>query len=193
MKTNTLKRISLIVAIVPLLSFDIPKGWSSGGSDLTQYEMGLEKNAGQGGTNAATIKSIPETPKSFGTMLQYCAPDKYLGKRIRMTGYMKAKDVTNWAGFWLRIDQANSKEALSFDNMQERPVKSTLNWTFCEIVLDVPDNASNIAFGALLHGKGQIWFDDLKLEIVDKSIPTTGTYKGKTSKNTEPVNLDFEN
>lgn len=193
MKVKTFRSTLLLGIILTILSFDIPKGWSTGGSDLTQYQMGVEKNAGQGGTTAATIKSIPDNPKSFGTMLQYCAPDKYLGKRVRMTGYMKSKEVVNWAAFWLRIDQANSKEALSFDNMQERPIKGTLNWTFCEIVLDVPDNASNIAFGALLDGKGQIWFDDLKLEIVDKSISITGTYKNKTNKNIEPTNLDFEN
>lgn len=191
MKTHFRSFACLVLASL-LLSFDIPKGWSPGGTDLTQYEMGIDKNAGRGGTNAATIKSIPDKPKNFGTMLQYCAPDKYLGKRIRMSGYMKSKDVQGWAGFWLRVDKANSNEALSFDNMGDRPIKGTTDWKFCEIVLDVPDNASNIAFGALLDGKGQIWFDDLKFEIVDASTPLTGTYKDKKPRNTEPANLSFD-
>ena len=79
----------LLVAIL-LLSFDIPKGWSPGGTDLTQYEMGLDKGNGQNGTSAATIKSIPDKPKAFGTMLQSFEPDKYLRKRIKMSGYMKS-------------------------------------------------------------------------------------------------------
>lgn len=192
MKSRAIKIFLIPGILFAFLSFDIPKGWSPGGSDLTQYEMGLEKGSGQGGGNAATIKSIPDEPKAFGTMMQYCAPDNYLGKRVRMSGSMKSKNVVNWAGFWLRIDQSNSKEALSFDNMQDRPIKGSVDWTHCEIVLDVPDNASKIAFGALLDGKGQIWFDNLKFEIVDSSTPTTGTYKLKKNKNSEPVNLDFE-
>ncbi|MGZ4033559.1 MAG: hypothetical protein ACXVPU_00580 [Bacteroidia bacterium] len=189
MKTKILKGILLLGIALTLLSFDMPKGWSPGGTDLTQYEMGLDKGAGQNGSNAATIKNLADKPKAFGTMLQSFAPDKFLGKRIKMTGYMKSQDVISWAGFWLRVDQANSKESLSFDNMGDRPVKGTSDWKIYEIVLDVPENASNIYFGALLEGKGQIWFDNLKFEIVDKSVPTTGKGSGK---NAEPTNLDFE-
>jgi len=93
MKSKTLKYALLFGAVFTLLSFEIPKGWSPGDTDLTQYEMGLDKNAGQNGSSAATIKSKTENPKSFGTMLQNCEPDKYLGKRVRMTGSMKSKDV----------------------------------------------------------------------------------------------------
>ena len=42
-------------------------------------------------------------------------------------------------------------------------------------------------FGVMLNGKGQVWFDDLKFEIVDKSVPTTD-FKGPT----EPQNLSFD-
>jgi hypothetical protein len=55
-------------------------------------------------------------------------------------------------------------------------------------VLDVPSEASNIAFGALLVGTGQIWFDNLKFEIVDN----TGTVIGEPMLNKAPINLDFE-
>jgi hypothetical protein len=191
-KPGILNSIFFLVAAGAFLSFDMPTGWSSGGTDLTQYEMGLDKDAGRNGTPAATIKSIPENPKSFGTMLQYFAPGKYAGKRIRMTGYMKSKEVSGWAGFWLRIDQANSKEALAFDNMHDRPVKGTSGWTLYAIVLEVPENASNMAFGALLNGRGQIWFDDMGFEVVDKTVPVTGTYKEKM-KSPAPANLNFEN
>lgn len=180
----------IILGAILLLSFDMPKGWSSGGTDLTQYEMGIDKGSGQNGTNAATIKSIPKNPKAFGTMLQAFDPGIYLGKRIKMSGSMKSVNVDNWAGFWLRVDQAKSKESLSFDNMGDRPIKGTTDWKYCEIVLDVPENASLIYFGALLSGKGQIWFDNIKFEIVDKSVPTTGKSKGEN--NPGPENLDFE-
>lgn len=84
--------------------------------------------------------------------MQSNKPDKYLGKKIRMTGIMKSVDVETIAGFWLRVDHADSKTPLSFDNMSDRPIKGATEWTKYEIVLEVPDKASKIAFGALLCG-----------------------------------------
>src|ERR1017187_9937896 len=117
--------------------------------------MGIDKGAGQGGKNCATIKSTDKKIDGFGTLMQMCKPDKYLGKRVRMTGYVKSESVTDWAGLWLRVDQANSQVPLAFDNMQDRAIKGTYAWKKYEIVLDVPANASMIAFGALLSGTGQ--------------------------------------
>jgi hypothetical protein len=198
MKKYILKSVLLVVVTVVLLSFDLPAGWLKAGSNPKSYEMGIDKGAGQSGTNAATIKSIDKKIDGFGTLMQNFLPDNYLGKRLRMSGFLKTKNVSDWSGFWLRIDDKGEKEnSLGFDNMHDgkidRSVKGTTNWTNYEIVLDVPLNSSNIAFGALLVGTGQIWFDNLKFEIVDNSVPTTGIdneVQGKKSK--EPINLDFE-
>ena len=70
--------------------------------------------------------------------------------------------------------------------MHDRPVKGNTEWTQYDIVLEVPYNASNIAFGALLNGTGQIWFDNIDFEVAGDSIPSTGKPKDK------PDNLDFE-
>ncbi|MDE1191299.1 MAG: DUF3472 domain-containing protein [Arachidicoccus sp.] len=107
--------------------------------------------------------------------MKYIFADKFVGKRIRLSGYLKSKNVKDWAGFWLRVDKAGSTEPLAFDNMQNRGIKGATNWTKYEIVLDVSSNASGIAYGALLTGDGQIWFDStVNLEVVDKTVSTTG-------------------
>ncbi len=193
MTKKILKSVLLVVTLVALLSFDLPTGWFNAGSKPKSYEMGIDKGAGQDGKNAATIKSIDKKIDGFGTLMQQCKPDKYLGKRVRMTGFVKSENVTTWAGLWLRVDQAGSQQSLSFDNMGDRPIKATTGWTKYEIVLDVPSNASLIAYGALLDGTGQIWFDNITFEIVDDTIPTTGAGNGKKSATqNEPTNLDFE-
>ena len=73
------------------------------------------------------------------------------------------------------------------------------------LVLDVPVEAKNIWIGTSLIGKGQIWVDDFKLEVVDNSVASTNSFStemmnevhrnlAKTSKETNkhPVNLGFE-
>lgn len=179
-----------------LLSFDIPPGWFKAGSAAKSYDMGIDKGAGYEGKNAATIKSIDKNIKGFGTLMQNCLPGNYLGKRVRMSGMVKTKDVSDWSGLWFRVDQKGSDQALGFDNMHDgkndRSIKGTTGWTKYEIVLDVPPEASNLAYGALLAGTGQIWFDSITFEVVDNSVPTTGEYSKGLMLNKEPVNLDFE-
>jgi hypothetical protein len=191
-----LKSVLLVGTTVAMLSFDLPTGWFKAGDKPNSYDMGIDKGAGQDGTNAATIKSIDKKINGFGTLMQNCTPDKYLGKSIHMTGFIKTKDVSDWSGFWLRIDQKGSDKPLAFDNMhdggKDRSIKGTTDWTKYEIVLEVPIKTSNIAFGALLVGTGQIWFDNLAFEVVDNTIPTSEIVKESTKLIKEPTNLDFE-
>jgi hypothetical protein len=122
--------------------------------------------------------------------MQTSKADDFRGQRVRMSGYVRSKDVADWAGLWMRVDGAKN-EALAFDNMEKRPIKGTADWVRCEIVLDVPGSAQNIAFGLLLTGKGRVWMDDLKFEVVGKDVPTTGASLNQESNNTF-ANLDFE-
>ncbi len=175
MKKHIIYSLLLLAVTCSLVSYDLPKGWFKAGSDPEKYDMGVEMGMGMNSKYAATIKSLEHKKiHGFGTLMQDCSPEKYLGKRVRMTGYMRTQDVKRWAGFWFRVDQAGSKKPLAFDNMQRRAATGTSEYTRYEIVLDVPQNASNLAYGALLAGPGQIWFDDINFEIVDKNIPTTG-------------------
>lgn len=153
MTKSILKKVLLLGIAVALFSFDTATGWFNAGSKPKSYEMGIDKGAGQDGKNAATIKSIEKKIDGFGTLMQQSKPEKYLGKRVRMTGFVKSENVEEWAGLWLRVDQAASQQSLSFDNMGDRPIKGTTGWTKYVIVLDVPANASLIAYGALCMGQ----------------------------------------
>jgi hypothetical protein len=191
-KKRILTGVSLIVVFITLSSFDLPVGWYRAGMTPKNYDMGIDKGAGQNGTNAGTMKSIEQKVEGWGTLMQDCSPEKFLGKKIRMSAFMKTKDLKDKATFWLRVDQANSNTALSFDNMMKRPIKGTTDWTKYEIILDVPSNASNIAFGAMLVGGGQIWFDNFNFEVVGDAAPAADNTKSKPQYNNEPTNLDFE-
>ncbi len=181
-----MKYFFLLLTAIAVMSYDVPKGWFKAGSKPTDYDMGTDVGAGRNKQNAATIKSTSKKINGFGTLMQNFGPDKYMGKRIKLTAYMKSVDVEEWAGMWLRVDGAEGGKSLSFDNMQDRPITGTKDWTKCEIVLDVPMGATNIAYGSLLAGTGQIWFDGLKFEEVGPATRTTD------AKANEPQNLNFD-
>ena len=186
------KSVFLFIVLVTLCSFELPTGWYRAGMTPKNYEMGIDKGAGQNGTNAGTMKSVEPKVKGWGTLMQNFFPAKFLGKKVRMSAFMKTQNLKDKATFWMRVDQANSDKSLSFDNMMKRPIRGTTDWTKYEIVLDVPNNASNIAFGAMLVGGGQIWFDNFNFEIVGDAAPSVNNTKAKPIYDNEPTNLDFE-
>ena len=171
----------------------VPSGWNIAGSKPKDYDMGKDSKTAHSGSSSAFIHSNQATIQGFGTLMQTFKADIYFGKRVRMTGFIKTGDVKNLAGMWMRVDdKANPNQSLSFDNMSNRPIKGTTDWKKCEIVLDVPANASNIAFGFLLDGTGKIWFDDIAFEVVDLSVPTTDMKGQGGQMPSAPMNLDFE-
>jgi hypothetical protein len=127
-----------------------------------------------------------------GTMMQDIAPDDYLGKRVRFSGYVRARGVKNWAGLWMRVDsQTNPRgcgEMLAFDNMEDRPIMGSSEWTRYDVVLDVAKEAKGIAFGILLKGEGTVWLSGASFEVVGTEVASTNTW-GRESK---PANPNFD-
>jgi hypothetical protein len=48
-----LKSVLFVGVAIALLSFDLPTGWFSAGSNPANYDMGIDKGAGQDGKNCA--------------------------------------------------------------------------------------------------------------------------------------------
>jgi hypothetical protein len=183
------------LALAPTMAFAadaIPNGWIKAGSHPAEYEMGVDSSIHHGGRASGYVKAITKDLHGFGTLMQTAGPGQYLGKRVRLSAFVKAEMVSQWAGVWMRVDgppEGNQPKLLAFDNMQGRPIKGTSDWSRVEIVLDVPNDARDIAFGILLSGDGEVWLDDLQFEIVPTTVPVTGR-SGEVTK--APTNLDFE-
>jgi hypothetical protein len=191
MRLTVTLAVWILLATVFAVAADLPAGWIKAGSHPAEYDMGLDTTTRHdGGKASGFIKATATELHGFGTLMQMAAPGEYRGKRVRFSGYVKSENVqSGWAGLWFRLDGPNQGEVLGFDNMQQRPIKGTTDWTRYEIVLDVPNTAAALAFGLLLNGNGQVWMDDLKFEVASSAVPLTGPFRGPRS---APQNLDFE-
>ena len=158
-----------------------PAEWSYRQPEIESYEIGPDKSPEFNNQNILTIKSFKSKISGFGNIMKTIKSDLYLGKTVKMTGYVKSKNVKSWAGLWMRVDYYTAA-VLSFDNMQKRAIKGTTDWNKYEVVLFVPAEATSISYGVLLDGTGQIWFKDVTLEVVDETVPETGLIKGREQK-----------
>jgi len=165
-------------------SFDLPGGWFIAGSKPKSYEMGIDSNHGRDGKNYATIQSMEKKINGFGTLMQIISAEKYKGKRVRLSAFVKTENVAEYAGLWMRGDGLKG-ELLAFNNRWDRPIKGTLDWKKYEIVLDVLESTNKIELGTLLSGAGKVWIADYQMEIVEKTVPVTGNYSYN------PKNLSF--
>jgi len=167
----------------------IPAGWIIAGSDPKDYEFSRDETTAASGKFSASIDA-KSGANGFGTLMQMIDADNYRGGRWKLTGYLRTNDATR-AQMFMRVEGLDHK-VVSSDNMDSRPVTGTSDWTSYEIVLDVPADSVDIAFGFLLAQGGTVWGDNFRLEKVDSTVPVTSTTTAASSRPKDPVNTDFE-
>lgn len=168
-------------------------GWIITGSMHKLYSVLMDQENNYNGGKSVVIKSKAEILEAgaFCTMFQQFKAAAYIGKRVRFSGYLKTEEVKEWGGIWMRINSTTA-DILKIDNMQDRPIKETTDWTYYSIVLDVPENSAIINIGLLLNGTGKLWASGLSFEVVDKSVSTTDVDLSSGLPE-NPVNLTFDN
>lgn len=150
----------------------VPKGWILAGSKPQNYLTGIDPKCSFQRMPCAKLEAKPTATEGFGTLMQEFSASDYLGKRVRLTAWVKSENISDWAGLWVRIDSGARVRA--FDNMQDRAIKGTTDWRKYSIVLDVPNDATGIFFGILLSKSGEVWVSGVKFETVGADVPLTG-------------------
>jgi hypothetical protein len=175
-----------------------PSGWILRGDKPTEYSVTLDHVSPHGGKYCSVLRAFVPKPTGFSTLMQTFSAATYRGKRLRLTAWVRGQVIAGWAGLWMRVDGADGK-VLAFDNMVDRPIKGTTEWSSYSVTLDVGDSAQAIAFGILLYGAGSASVDDFSFEVVRNDVPTTGIPRRSVAGSRAssqlpdaPRNLDFE-
>lgn len=96
-------------------------------------------------------------------------PVDFQGNSFTLKAFLKTENIPDdgMAGLWMRIDGEDGM--LKFDNMNDRPVKGTTDWTEYSITLWT-DEAEKIHIGGLMTGTGKMWIDDFRLYVDGKPL-----------------------
>ena len=170
-----------------------PTGWILAGSKPAEYDCAIDPSTTYNKQLSTYLKSKAGIQTTgFGTLMQMFSSEQYAGKRVRLTAFVKSDNIgpqgadDAWAGLWMRVDGPNGVQ--SFDNMQSRAIKGTSTWQPYSVVLDVPQDAKDIALGILLHGSGAVWISGIKFEVVGPEVPVTSYSAAPKA----PVNLSLQ-
>ncbi len=167
----------------------LPDGWHMSGSHRTEYDTGLmPRDCAYNGKRVIELRfRAAGVPGGFGTLMQSIDAARYRGCRVRFSAVIRGREITDWAGIWLRVDSASREKAL--DNMQDRPLRGTTGWTEAANVLDVGEDAASVHFGVLLDGAGAVDLAAPRFEIVGTDVPVTPIARKPLA--AEPRGLDF--
>jgi hypothetical protein len=148
----------------------MPAGWMRMGTQ--GFRVGLDGSVGRSGGASGHVTAASKSPDGFGALSQIIRAEAYRGKRVRFSAYVKTRDVSG-AMLWMRVD--GNGGMLAFDNMGNRPLRGSADWTRASVVLDVPAEAEGILYGLILASGGEAWIDDASLEVVGMDVPSTNT------------------
>ena len=88
-------------------------------------------------------------------------------QRIRMTAWFKTQNATAPAGLNMRIMDGHLNEiAPVATNM----VRGSNEWKQYEVIADIPAETQCICSGFRLAGKGKLWIDDVRYEVVEPAV-----------------------
>jgi hypothetical protein len=146
----------------------LPAPWQLGGKDLKKFAAGVDQADGVKG--AKFLSNTTDDGKAWASLMQAISAQNYAGQRIRFRARVRTRDVDGWAGLWMRVD-SQARSGVSFYNSQDKPIKGTTDWQERSVVLDVPQDATQITFGVIDSGKGTVWIDQLAFEAVGQDVP----------------------
>lgn len=110
----------------------------------------------------ASFDASGPVQNDFGCATYRFPIEQARGKQLRLSGWIKTEALENgWAGLWMRVDGPQRQ----FDNMLDRGLRGSTEWTAASVEFDVPENATDVYLGLVMPGYGRAWFDDLRLEL----------------------------
>ncbi len=136
--------------------------WDLWGSYPQDYTCGIDTTVGVNGATCGYIKSSVPAPRGHGILRQTIRSKRYHGQYVHLIGNIKTTDVENQASLYIQLD------GIGNDELREKSLRGTTGWSEQDVTLFIPEQQGGmIRFGIILHGKGQVWLDNVRLEIVE--------------------------
>lgn len=170
--------VTLIFAsLMASVSDNLPAGWEIIGDAPDLYVGGIDDKVDGGTGDAKYLKFTEGNKISWAILMQSISAKQYSGQRVRYQARIKTRGVDEyWAGIYFQVRKDNGRNAL-FYNSWDAPMKGDNDWQVRSVVFDVPEDAGTISYGVMDGGRGQVWADSMKFEVVGKDVPVSQVQK----------------
>jgi erythromycin esterase len=137
--------------------------WVSYGNPESGYVVEIDRTVAHGGNASVRIQSVGSSAKDgFASFMYMLSAAPYRGKTARLSAYLRAEDVTKFAGLWIRVQDVSG--TLAYVNSEDQFTSGDTEWTQIRLELRLPENSEWIFLGAILEGEGTVWVDGFRFE-----------------------------
>ncbi len=138
-----------------------PPSWQTGTPD--GFQVSLIDQGCLEGERCAIITAAPNVAGTIGGLSTAVAGAPLRARTIRFRAAVRVAPGSS-GQMWLRVDRAGGGYSY-FDNMSDRPIRSS-EWAYYAIEAPVASDVSNVVFGVFLATPGEVWFDDVTLDVI---------------------------
>lgn len=162
-----------------------PDEWNCNGSEYTFEKLEGVAHDGLLALEVKSKSSAKATDKA--TVSNFIIPE-YQGRKLVLTGYLRAENIVGTAGLSLRLDK--ERRTVAIEEMGESPLEGTKDWSRFTIELNYIEDIDNLVFGVYLKGQGTLWVDDLRLSL--DGVDITEARKKGNRKSTAYSDHEFD-
>lgn len=142
----------------------VPSGWVGAPSETVR----ADESVVHGGRASGRIERTSVSSDEF-SRLGCSVPVTFSGSQLELRGFLKTSDVIGFAALVLRQEERSS--LVSIASMERKqPVTGTTAWQEYSLRVPLDPSADHLMIYVVLHGRGTVWADDLRLFIDGKQI-----------------------
>jgi hypothetical protein len=143
----------------------VPSNWAVDGVGPV---FTLDTAVHRTGRHSLRIGFAPGLNKDgYSGAIQRVNPGAAIGKRVRLSAYLRKTAGLSKAGIWLMV-VGPDKQRLSYRNSYDQREPSSKKWTLHTVEADIPAGSTAIVYGSAIHENvGEMWVDDFALVVLE--------------------------
>ncbi len=159
------------------------------------------------GYNAISVKTNPyegdlccrfacpraiDSALSEGVVQQRVSALSFRGKKISVSAALRGYAINDTSAVRFFVYIRNMDDTFIYENLKDNPISSS-QWSRREIIIDVPLNATDIAYGIAIYGLGDAYIDDIQIKDIPPIDAVIDNNSRSLSKTALTNMLDFAN
>jgi hypothetical protein len=127
-----------------------------------------------------------------GIVQQRISAFSFRGKKISFSAALKGYPLNDTSSIHFFVYIRNSGNSFIYENLKDNPVSSN-QWGKREIIVDIPVDAIDIAFGMSIHGLGDSYIDNVQISALSSKNAIIDNKSRSLSKSAIANITDFAN
>jgi hypothetical protein len=166
-----LEEVDTTVAVTG--KFWTQKKWGTTDKGKKDYAIGIDSSVKWNGAPTTYCKAVTGDTRKWDFMGIYLTPEAYLGKKVKITVYIKTSDIKKGLYYGVTVGYYNQASRYKYSHYISKKLGQDQDWTKYETIVYIPDNSQQVNYFVDVANQGEVWISNSTIEVVDDKTPTS--------------------